>query len=217
MGPRPQSAETKVGERFAEQATEVPYALLRVEPDTEVELPLTILAELLEKAKAYHKTKLQIERLEKKQTTRHYEFEELVQEFEGLRGVIDKQEAVVLTVFPQDRDVTWDEGLLKEGLGLLYEDIVRERFEFEIPDRIVKPTGEIVEAEQITAVITDALVEALGVPPEEVALVFSLGRKIDVDERRLKKLESEKRVILPEQARKVGKMVWAVTTRDLKP
>lgn len=214
---QPAQVKLRGGERFAEQLTEIPYAVLRVESGTEVELPLTTLAKLLDEATAYHKTKLRINELGAEQEPRHDDFLELAEDYEGFRGVINKQDSVILTLVPQERDVTWDKDLLKEALGRLYPDVVRERYSLEIPDHIYKLDGKRVEAEQIVAVISKALVKSLGILPEEVELAFGLGGKIEVDEKRLQELEFEKRVILPEQARRVGKTVLAVYTDDLKP
>lgn len=204
-------------DRFETNTTVIPFVKLRVEPGHSVEMDLSTLANLLELAISYHDADKQKDSIELEQKVRHSQIENIIQAYPGLRGVITEKDRIILTVFPQERHIQWDEELLKSGLGPFLKDVVSKRFNSEIPARLTTPTGEMVDGEQILAAIKKAVANAFGLPEEDVIKVLSIQPRLDIDEKRLRELVEKGWVTLPDGTRIVGQIVWTITTDELKP
>lgn len=204
-------------DRFEQQPTELSYAQLRIEPGMPVEMDLETLARLIALASDYHRVNQEIEERKIQQGQKHEEIEKIVCAHPALRGIIDEKANVVLTVYPQERKVQYNEEILRLALGSSFKDIVRRRFRSEIPDSVLTPTGEAIEADEIVEVIRKAIAGAFGIPEEEVARVLNIQPSLKVDEERLEELLERGQVELPEGAKVVGEIVWTVRTDDLRP
>lgn len=217
MGPERKPTRQTREDRFARQSTEVAHVQLRKERGTEVVMFLPTLAQLIEISREYHDAKIQEKVIGGEQSVRHEEIVRIAQGHPGFRGVVNEQTRVALTVYPRDDEVKWDEKLLREGLGSLFSAVAGRRYTLGIPTRLVTPVGEVVDAEQIWAIIKKTVVDTLGLPEEDVVRSLNVEPKLDVDEPSLFQLIAQKRVTLPEGTRTVGKVTWVVTTTELKP